>query len=105
MHTNSNQKYFNFCLKISISRDKLKKLDTEKNLNGFIELANLVRSLSVFSLEKFRTKLYFAFFEFVNRPEILNDLKALKTANELHTKIAIETTCELGDSYPQKYSK
>lgn len=65
----------------------MKELDEAKNLNGFIELATLVQSVDVKSLDYFKEKLYIAFFKFANRTEILKDLKALKKANELHSKI------------------
>lgn len=70
----------------------MEELDQAKDLNGFIELANLVRFVDGNSLDDFRSKLYLTFFKFANRSKILNDQKysTLKTANELHSKIIDE---------------
>lgn len=65
-------------------------MDQAEDLNEFIELANLVRSVDAKSLNGFRAQLYTAFFKFANRPKILNDVKALKNANALHSKILDE---------------
>lgn len=65
-------------------------MDQAKDLNDFIKLANVVRSLDTTSLDKFRKKLYIAFYKFANRKEVFNDVKALQKAHKLHSKIVDE---------------
>lgn len=75
-----------------MSRSKLTELKFKKDLNGWIELANLVRCINGESLNGFRKKLYKSFFEFASEPEIfsIKNIEKLKTANELHIQIVTE---------------